>query len=99
MGVPLLGETALIVAAISASQGPLSIEAVIVAAALGAVVGDHTGYLIGRHYGRRLIDWDGGPSTEHRKRLIATAEPCFERHGPKAVFFGRWISGLRNTAS
>jgi membrane-associated protein len=28
-------------------------------------------------------------------RLIENGEPFFEKHGPKAVFLGRWVSGLR----
>jgi membrane-associated protein len=26
-------------------------------------------------------------------------EPFFDRHGPKAVFLGRWVTGLRITAA
>jgi membrane protein DedA with SNARE-associated domain len=99
MGIPLPGETALIAAAILASQGHLAIEWVIVAAAAGAIVGDNIGFLIGRRYGRRLLTWEGGPFPQHRLRLLAFAEPFFERHGPKAVFLGRWIAGLRVTAA
>jgi membrane protein DedA with SNARE-associated domain len=99
MGVPLPGETALITAGILASQGHLSIEWVIVAAAAGAILGDNVGYFIGRRYGRRLLEWEGGPFPRHRKRLLALAVPFFERHGPKAVFIGRWVAGLRMTAA
>ena len=99
MGVPLPGETALIAMAILASRGHLSIELVIVAAAAGAILGDNVGFFIGRRYGRRLLEWDGGPFPEHRRKLLARAEPFFERHGPKAVFLGRWIAGLRVTAA
>ena len=35
----------------------------------------------------------------HRRRLLEVGEPFFDRHGPKAVFLGRWISGLRITAA
>jgi len=31
--------------------------------------------------------------------LLAIGDPFFERHGSKAVFFGRWIAGLRIWAS
>jgi membrane protein DedA with SNARE-associated domain len=99
MGVPLPGEAALIAAGILASQGHLSIEWVIVAAAAGAIVGDNVGFFLGRRYGRRILESDRGPFAVHRKRLLAIAEPFFERHGPKAVFLGRWISGLRITAA
>jgi membrane protein DedA with SNARE-associated domain len=99
MGIPLPGETALITMAILASRGHVSIEWVIVAAAAGAIVGDNVGFFIGRKYGRRILSWDGGPFPEHRKRLLERAEPFFERHGPKAVFLGRWVAGLRVTAA
>ena len=31
--------------------------------------------------------------------MLAIGDPFFERHGPKAVFLGRWIAGLRIWAS
>jgi membrane protein DedA with SNARE-associated domain len=99
MGIPVPGETALIAAGILASQGHLSIEWVIVAAAAAAILGDNVGFAIGRRYGRRLLTSDRGPFPHHRKKLIALGEPFFERHGPKAVFLGRWVAGLRITAA
>jgi membrane protein DedA with SNARE-associated domain len=99
MGIPVPGETALIAAAIFASQGHLSIEWVIVAAATAAILGDNVGFYIGRHHGRRLLESDRGPFPSHRRKLIEVGEPFFERHGPKAVFLGRWVAGLRITAA
>jgi membrane-associated protein len=99
MGVPLPGETALITAGIVAARGHLAIEAVIALAAAAAILGDNVGFAIGRRYGRRLLMWEGGPFPHHRRRLIEVGEPFFDRHGPKAVFLGRWVSGLRITAA
>jgi membrane protein DedA with SNARE-associated domain len=97
-GVPIPGETALITAAVLASQGKLQIELVIPIAAAGAIVGDNIGYLIGRKGGRWLLE---RPGHFHRQRLqvIEMGEPFFEKHGPKAVFFGRFLLGLRIWAS
>jgi membrane protein DedA with SNARE-associated domain len=97
-GVPVPGETALITASILASKGKMQIEVVIALAATGAIVGDNIGYLIGRKGGRWLLE---RPGRLHRERLrvLETGEPFFERHGPKAVFFGRFILGLRVWAS
>jgi len=97
-GVPVPGETALITASLLASKGDLNIELVIVLAAAAAIVGDNIGYLIGRKGGRWALE---RPGRFHRERLrvIATGEPFFERHGPKAVFFGRFVLGLRVWAS
>jgi membrane protein DedA with SNARE-associated domain len=93
-GVPVPGETALIAASVLASQGELSIELVIAIAAAAAIVGDNIGYGLGRRYGRRLIERPG--RTKVRRQLaLARGEHLFDRHGPKAVFLGRWIALLR----
>jgi membrane-associated protein len=97
-GVPVPGETALITAAILAHHGRLQIEFVIPVAAGAAIVGDNIGYLIGRKGGRALL-LRHGPLEERRKRFLERGEPFFARHGPKAVFLGRWIAGLRIAAA
>jgi membrane protein DedA with SNARE-associated domain len=98
LGVPLPGETAVIFAGLAASTGRLAIVLVIVFASLAAIVGDNIGFQIGRRGGRALLERPGRFYAE-RQRVIALGDPFFERHGPKAVFFGRWITGLRVWAS
>src|ERR1700689_3113148 len=97
-GVPIPGETALIAAAVLASQGKLQIEIVILLAAGGAIVGDNIGYLIGRKGGRWLLERPG-PFPRQRQEVLRVGEPFFDVHGPKAVFFGRFVLGLRVWAS
>jgi len=97
-GVPVPGETALITAALLASQNKLQIELVISLAAAGAIVGDNIGYVIGRKGGRWLLERPGRFQAQ-RLQVLETGEPFFERHGPKAVFFGRFFLGLRVWAS
>ena len=97
-GVPIPGETALITAAVLASRGKLSIELVIALAATGAIVGDNIGYVIGRKGGRWILERPGRFHSQ-RREVLRTGEPFFERHGPKAVYFGRFILGLRVWAS
>jgi undecaprenyl-diphosphatase len=97
-GVPVPGETALITAGVLATHGRLTIELVIVVAAAGAIVGDNIGYLIGRSGGRRLLERPG-PFAKRRRDILRHGEPFFARHGPKAVFLGRWVAGLRIAAA
>lgn len=97
-GVPVPGETALIAAGVLAHDGRLHIEYVIALAALAAIMGDNLGYLIGRTGGRRLLERPG-PFERHRREVLTRGEPFFARHGPKAVFLGRWVAGLRIAAS
>jgi membrane protein DedA with SNARE-associated domain len=98
MGIPVPGETALFTAGILAAGGHLDIELVIAVSAAAAIVGDNIGFVIGRRLGRRLM-LAPGPLEHHRRRVIEVGEPFFERHGPKAVFLGRWIAGLRITSA
>jgi membrane protein DedA with SNARE-associated domain len=97
-GLPIPGETGLIAAAVLASQGKLEIAAVIPIAIAGAVIGDNIGYVIGRKGGRWVLERPGAFARQ-RHEVLLIGEPFFERHGPKAVFFGRFILGLRVWAS
>jgi membrane protein DedA with SNARE-associated domain len=97
-GIPVPGETALITGGVLASQGKLKIEVVIAVAATAAIVGDNIGYLIGRKGGRWVLERPGA-FRRQRKEVLDVGEPFFEKHGPKAVYFGRFVLGLRVWAS
>jgi undecaprenyl-diphosphatase len=97
-GVPVPGETALIAAGVLAERGRLHIELVILLAAGAAILGDNIGYLIGRTGGRRLLERPGFLE-KHRHAVLAKGEPFFVKHGPAAVFLGRWTAGLRIAAA
>jgi len=97
-GLPIPGETSLIAAAVLASQGKLQIALVIPLAAAAAIVGDNIGYEIGRKGGRWLLERPGAFARQ-RQEVLRVGEPFFEVHGPKAVFFGRFLLGLRVWAS
>ena len=96
-GALVPGETALIVAAALAGQGRLSLPVVIGVAAGAAVVGDNTGYILGRRGLRPLLA--GRRASGRRRRLVARGDEFFQRHGGGAVFFGRWLPGLRVAAA
>ena len=94
MGIPVPGETALIGAALLAHDGQLDIVTLVLIASAAAIIGDNVGFAIGRKGGRRLFARPG-PFHHHRMKVLEHGEPFFARHGPKAVFLGRWVSGLR----
>jgi membrane protein DedA with SNARE-associated domain len=97
-GLPVPGETALIACSVIASQGDLSIVAVIVVAATAAIIGDNLGYLAARKGGRALLN-------RYRltrgiaERYLPRGERFFAKHGGKAVFLGRFVAVLRVTAA
>jgi len=91
MGVPVPGETMLLVAAVYAgATHHLSIAVVIVAAAAGAILG----YLLGRLGGDRLLR-RVGPVLRLTEGRLTVGRYLFQRHGGKAVFFGRFVAILR----
>src|ERR1700751_4794942 len=71
MGVPSPGETALVAAAVLASQGTLNIWLVILIGACSAIVGDNIGYLLGRNLGREVLE---APGPYYRRRLLLIRE-------------------------
>ena len=97
-GVPVPGETALIAAGLLAASHKLNIAVVIVLAAAAAIAGDNAGYQLGRRLGRRALTRSGRLESV-RRSMLERSERFFERHGPKAVFLGRWVAGLRVWAS
>jgi membrane-associated protein len=98
MGVPSPGETALVLAAVLASQGKLQIWLVIVIGVASAIIGDNIGYFLGRKIGREVLEAPG-PFHKRRTMLISVGDRFFEKHGPKAVFFGRWVALVRIAAA
>src|SRR4051812_12654500 len=94
MGVPVPGETALIAAALLAHDGDMDIGTLVIVASAAAILGDNVGFAIGRKFGRGVFV-PPGPLYAQRLKVLGVGEPFFARHGPKAVFLGRWVSGLR----
>jgi membrane protein DedA with SNARE-associated domain len=98
MGIPSPGETALVAAAVLASQGKLHIWLVIPIGVASAIVGDNIGYLLGRKIGREVLE-ARGPFHSYRVNAIAAGDRFFKRHGGKAVFFARWVALVRVAAA
>lgn len=98
LGVPSPGETALVLAAVLASQGKLQIWLVLVIGIASAIIGDNIGYLLGRKFGREVLEAPG-PFQARRKRLLAIGDRFFDKHGSKTVFIARWIALVRFVAA
>jgi membrane protein DedA with SNARE-associated domain len=94
LGLVVPGESLVLASGFFAHQGILKLDAVMVAVALGATIGDNIGYYLGRRLGR---DWllRYGSRFGITTRRLHQAELFFQRHGPKAVFFGRFIGFAR----
>ena len=93
-GVPVPGETILILAAVYAGTGRLNIFLVALLGFCGAVLGDNVGFAIGHFGGRRLVLRYGRYVFITPERLDR-ATVFFERHGGKVIIVARFIEGLR----
>ncbi|MGI8916346.1 MAG: DedA family protein [Chloroflexota bacterium] len=97
LGIPLPGETALLVAAAMSGAsfgGQLDIRLVIAVAAIGAIIGDSGGYFLGRRWGRQLLErW--GPRFGLSSKRLARVERFFARYGVLTVFLGRYQALFR----
>jgi membrane-associated protein len=99
MGIPSPGETALVLAAVLASQGKLQIWLVLVIGISSAIIGDNLGYLLGRRFGRDVLESERGPFHHRRVEVIRAGDRFFDKHGPKAVFLARWVALVRFAAA
>jgi membrane protein DedA with SNARE-associated domain len=93
-GVPVPGETVLILGAVYAGTGRLNIVLVGLLGFLAAVMGDNIGFAIGRFGGRRLVDRFGRYILLTPERLDKATE-FFERRGASIIIVARFIEGLR----
>ena len=96
VGLFLPGEAPLLIAGVLAFQGRVSLVVILLAACLGAVMGDSIGYWLGRRYGRQL-------ETTRLGRKIGEARwnkarTYLRERGGKAVFLGRFLSIFRTLA-
>ena len=95
MGVPVPGETVLVIAAFEAGRGTLVPWQVALCAWLGAVIGDNIGYSLGHHYGERFWTLPGIRRVTNPKR-VEMAEAFFtRRRGWIVVFCARFVALLR----
>ena len=85
-GVPVIGTAGLGAAAVAASQQKLQLTAVIVVAVVAGEVGGLGGYVIGRRWGRRLLERPGRHQAG-REKMMQRGERLYARWGWLAVFF------------
>jgi len=97
MGLLVPGETTVVLAGFLSAHGYFEAANCILVIWLGAVLGDSTGYALGRKLGRGYF--------KRHKRLfffkrkhIAKVDAYFEAHGGKTIFFGKFVGIFRALA-
>jgi membrane-associated protein len=93
LGFVIPGEAALLLGGVAASEGHVSPFAVAAAGIAGAILGDAIGYLVGRRWGRRILDSTLGRIV--KPHHLDRAESALAQRGGGAVFLGRFTVALR----
>ena len=94
LGAPLPGESGVIATSLLAIRGDLAITSLFLVVWTAAVLGDSTGYAIGRFGGRPLLRRYGRLVKLTPERQ-AKMEQLFRRRGPIIVFGARFVVLLR----
>lgn len=90
-------ETVVITAGVVAAGGDLSLPLVIAAGAVGAFAGDNISYLIGREFGRGVVErFFGGPKG---RRRIEWAQRQLRARGVQLILVGRFVPGGRTAVT
>jgi membrane protein DedA with SNARE-associated domain len=99
---PIPSEMIMPLAGFTAARGELNIVAVLIAGTAGSVIGTLPWYYAGRLYGKERLK---SLASRHGRWLtvaphdIENALSVFQRHGRKAVFFGRLVPAIRTLIS
>jgi membrane protein DedA with SNARE-associated domain len=94
-GIPLPGETILLLASFLAySEHALALPWIIVVATVAATLGDNLGFALGYYGGRPLFArYQSIFRIQHK--TLERGEALFARYGAAAIFFARFVFGMR----
>ena len=90
------GDTLLLSAGVFAAAGKLNLLSIIIVVAIAAILGDNTGYHIGKRYGRRLFNKPDG--LIFKQQYVSRAELFYERYGSKTMLFAHFVPVVRTFA-
>jgi membrane protein DedA with SNARE-associated domain len=95
IGLPLPGETILLVASFSAfSQRELQLSWIIVVATIVTTIGGSLGFALGHYGGRPLLE-NYLRAFRIPAATVVRGENLFSRYGALTVFFARFVFGMR----
>ena len=95
-GFFLPGDSLLITAGILARSGDLHLGLVLLAATVGAIVGDSVGYFLGRKFGPAVFSRQN--SRLFKPEYVQRTHAFFEKHGGKALILARFVPVVRTVA-
>jgi membrane protein DedA with SNARE-associated domain/rhodanese-related sulfurtransferase len=97
IGIPIPALLFLIAAGASVGNGQMALGVAIGSAVLAALLGDQLWYELGRHRGRRVLNWLCRISLEPTA-CVRRTEEFFTRHGVHSLVVAKFIPGLSTIA-
>jgi membrane protein DedA with SNARE-associated domain len=94
LGLPVPEDAVLLTGGFLAHRGVVQYPVTLAVSFVGVITGDCSLFFLGRHFGTGLLRYFGLMHPNSR-RSIARMRSFMQRHGHRAVFYGRFLAGLR----
>jgi membrane protein DedA with SNARE-associated domain len=95
-GLPLPEDVTLVAGGVIAGLGYANVHAMFALAMFGVLLGDSAIFLLGHHYGARIMQWRLVARILTPSRYAKVQEK-FARYGNRMLFFARFLPGMRTT--
>lgn len=94
LGLPIPEDVALLAGGYMVHRGVTRYPITLVVALVGVVAGDNSLFFLGRRFGTGLVRYFG-LARPGRQVQIQRIQKFMERHGHRAIFYARFLAGLR----
>jgi membrane protein DedA with SNARE-associated domain len=94
LGLPLPEDVALLAGGFLVHRGVIQYPPTLAVSLVGVLGGDCSLFFLGRHLGSGLVKYVGLLYPDYRQS-IARMQNFMHRHGHRAVFYGRFLAGVR----
>ncbi len=95
-GLPLPEDITLVAGGVIAGLGYVNVHGMFALAMFGVLLGDSAIFLLGHHYGARMLKWRLVARVLTPKRYAMVQEK-FVRYGNRMLFIARFLPGMRTT--
>ncbi|MES1153690.1 MAG: DedA family protein [Rhodanobacter sp.] len=95
-GLPLPEDITLVAGGVIAGLGYANVHAMVALAMFGVLLGDSAIFLLGHHYGARILQWRFVARVLTPQRYVKVQEK-FDQYGNRMLFFARFLPGMRTT--
>jgi membrane protein DedA with SNARE-associated domain len=95
-GLPLPEDITLVAGGVIAGLGYANVHAMFALAMFGVLLGDCAIFLLGHHYGARILQWRFVARVLTPARY-ASVQDKFHRYGNRMLFIARFLPGMRTT--